>query len=235
MTFCFAAPATKAETITVGDPQTSIPITVRSYDDQQQEVNIDRLGIGEDKVMQSKQPRDSLFYQNVKYLPSFPYTLFTASPFSSGIAMNEAAANSTNRVARLTFKPDCVIYDEEFQTILRQHCGADERRTLDDLLNLIAHRMFSIAEPVPSFPTDPRQLSVKQLRKNIPLLRMYAYPIAGHLPQRQKIKHIWEEKPADWPSDVIFRDPNNNRKVLLFSKSFAHFVKAALGPTNACR
>lgn len=121
------------------------------------------------------------------------------------------AQQQQQRTAQLTFTPDCAIYDESFQRILR--ClSTEERKSLDDLLNLLAHRIHSIADPAPSFPIDPRPLSVKQLRKFIPLLRMYAYPTPGPIPQRQKIKHIWEEKPADWPNDIIFRDPNNNRK-----------------------
>jgi hypothetical protein len=38
------------------------------------------------------------------------------------------------------------------------------------------------------------------------------------------VKHLWDEKPGDWPSEVPFKDPNNAIKDSEFSESLNIFV-----------
>ena len=126
-------------------------------------------------------------------------------------SQNSSSSTITGQVTLSPSSANCVILDHSLQKIVK--CMTpDESKNFNDALRNAAQRFFSHTEPIPNFPQDPRPLSVKTLRKYIPVLRMHAYPASGQLSQRQKIKHIWEEKPADWPEQVIFKDPNNNRK-----------------------
>jgi len=60
---------------------------------------------------------------------------------------------------------------------------------------------------------DVGRIPVKVLRKVIPRLRVlcYKYDESTNL-GKKKFKHLWDEKPHDWPEGIPFKDPNNALK-----------------------
>lgn len=56
---------------------------------------------------------------------------------------------------------------------------------------------------------DVQRIPVKTLRKVIPKLRIAVYCSDSLTSGKRKLKHLWDERPADWPSNIPFKDPNN--------------------------
>jgi len=56
---------------------------------------------------------------------------------------------------------------------------------------------------------DVQRIPVKTLRKVIPKLRIAVYCADSLTSGKRKLKHLWDERPADWPSNIPFKDPNN--------------------------
>ncbi|ESN95000.1 hypothetical protein HELRODRAFT_179846 [Helobdella robusta] len=59
---------------------------------------------------------------------------------------------------------------------------------------------------------DPTTISVKAMRKLIPKLRIECYYSEQEISGKKKLKHLWDQKPTDWPNSVPFKDPNNPGK-----------------------
>lgn len=56
---------------------------------------------------------------------------------------------------------------------------------------------------------DVQRIPVKTLRKVIPKLRIAVYCSDSLTSGKRKLKHLWDERPADWPVSIPFKDPNN--------------------------
>lgn len=59
---------------------------------------------------------------------------------------------------------------------------------------------------------DPDRIPVKKMRKVVPKMRMHCYMSEDDIKAKRKHKHLWDEKPHDWPVNVPFKDPNNKSK-----------------------
>jgi hypothetical protein len=59
---------------------------------------------------------------------------------------------------------------------------------------------------------DVHRIPVKVLRKIVPKLRIASYYSELQVGGKKKLKHLWDEKPADWPDNVPFKDPNNSSR-----------------------
>lgn len=67
---------------------------------------------------------------------------------------------------------------------------------------------------VSAMQLDVHRVPVKTLRKIIPRLRVMCYKMDEATMGKKKFKHLWDEKPDDWPENVPFKDPNNAIKDL---------------------
>lgn len=69
-------------------------------------------------------------------------------------------------------------------------------------------------------------LPVYVMRRIIPVFVMHDYQ-KEYGQFSQKVKGMWESKPADWPRHVPFVDPNNRRKPnkRILCRMFDHLIK----------